>query len=286
MTRTIEAFLESRLRDGGFVEMDQSAPTMEATRFGMEAARRSGIEPVPLRDAVEWVLGLWREEGGFAERPGAEAADAASTYYAARLLEIAGARARLHPGLKSLGAWLSKAWQDEADRTLDLLYYLARTATLLGIDVEPAVASEWARFLLACRDRSGSGALANVPGEESDVEHSYCGTQLLLGMGMPPAPSLRAWLRSCIDPEGGIRWAPGSPRRSLPTLYWGAHLALYLDVELDPSGVEAVLAPLRNPDGGYGSPRSSIWQTYCAVSASLIAEISAGRRPRADLGLE
>jgi prenyltransferase beta subunit len=280
----IEAFLSKRLwGECAFVEVGERIPTLEATRFGMEAAIRSGLDLVVSESARSWVRTLWSPEGGFASDSEALRPDLASSYYAVRLLLTTRDRTVLDEIRPALTRWLIEQWDKPYNRNVDTVYYLVRAVKLLESPVERDVSQSWREFLWSCQDRLGG--FGKTPGSAPDIERTYCATHLLLLLGEPISNLTAHWLQECVELDGWIIWSPTDSRRSHGTLYWGSHLALLIEAERrwdSPQLVEKT----QNSDGGFGFNGSSLWDTYCAVSADLIAKIALGTRTRAALCLE
>ncbi len=282
---SVATFLQTQARDGrSLLEPGERAPSIEATRFGVETALRARIAPPIERDAtLQWLESLATDDGfrSMVDAP----PQLGATYYAVRLfhlLEAPAHRARYGP---LLIRGLETAFSDLSNRDVDQLYYLCRALQLSDTLERSSIKPQLIEFFHACR--APTGGFGNKPGEVGDIEHTYCAVGALKLLGQDARPLVDAdWVRACAGPDGWIQWGPDDPKRTFGTLYWGTHLALNVNIPLEWERIRELVATSANADGGWGPQMSTLWNTYCAVSASLIADVALGVVPRSALGLE
>ncbi|HEY2667349.1 MAG TPA: prenyltransferase/squalene oxidase repeat-containing protein [Actinomycetota bacterium] len=258
---------------GVFTEPGEAEPTLEATRFGVEALVALG--GAPRESVLDFVEACWRPDGGFAMLAGEAEISLAATYYALRLRELVGhadpARGRV------TARWLIDRMlpgaTGDADEGVDIdeLYYALRSWQILGFLPTDSHRLALVNFMLGCAGERGGFGL--VQGAASDIERTYCCVHGLRILGLDP-PRLevhRAWASACIA-EGRFYATPERLVYSLPTMYWGSRTAELLGIDPDWPAVEREVLAFRRADGGFGAqPSSSLWETYCALGALRLA---------------
>ncbi|HEX8205959.1 MAG TPA: prenyltransferase/squalene oxidase repeat-containing protein [Solirubrobacteraceae bacterium] len=271
------AFVRGRALDGGpFVEIDEEAPTVEATRFGLETLNTLGAGPSDeeRRVATELVRACHRPDGGFAPTEADEASALNSTYYAVRVMSAG--LVDLEPDREALARWLRAEVLPAGDTVevdVDELYYAIRAFQLAEIGFEQQERDAIEAFVARCADSGGGFAL--LPGQAPDIERTYCCLHTLQILGATEvAAEDRDFVAACFDGRR-IHWDPEHSKPASPaTMYWGSRAAqISRPPEIDWSGVAEGIDSFRRDGGGYafddGEP--NLWLTYCGARTSDIA---------------
>lgn len=270
-------FLEGRLAPTGlFVEVGDSAPTVEAMRFGLETMVGIGrqIGHDLRRNCATFLMECLRGDGGIAPRLAAAASELSSTYYAVRLVELGHVPAALLDR-RRIGGWITDRLFDGAaiDRAADVdeLYYGIRALQLMNApELDKARVEGVVDYIAQCA--SLQGGFGPAPWAPPDIERTYCCVHVLQALDRLSDANVHAsWIRRCVA-EGQVYWDPSRKRRSPGTFYWGLRAAAITGAQLAWNEVAAAIDGFKKKDGGYGNEGGSqLWHTYCCVNARRIA---------------
>ncbi|MEU8418242.1 hypothetical protein AB0C24_36055 [Amycolatopsis japonica] len=266
----VMTFVEScRGKDGLLVETDESAPSLEATRFGAEirALRGKGLT----RPELEFASAA-RTGGGYAMFRGG-APSLGATYYALRLYQLAGVTV---PDSAAVVRWVGEALCSGGKTIVDMddLFYGVRSLIILGARPEPSAAVAIRVFLGECT--KADRGCAFLPDRPSDIERTYCAVSIRQWLGTEQdhadAQASGPFVVSCDDGLGHIRMRPSEADWSLASAYWGARTVQLLNLAWPWAEVDVAVRRCARPDGGFGTnPASTLWETYCALRVMGIA---------------
>ncbi|MCK2215431.1 terpene cyclase/mutase family protein [Actinomadura sp. ATCC 31491] len=278
MTGTIETFLRGRSPAPGlYVERGGTQPTMEALRWATELRAMLDLAPRVKEEGLALVAACLRSSGAYAGSPDRPEPALDATYYATKVLALAGDPRRLTP---QLATWLSGVVFGPSGNVrldVDELFYAVRAMEFAGQSLDAGQAHRVATFVRACADPGGGFGL--LPGAAPDIERTYC-CVLMLGLltGWSAPAEHRAFVAACLR-DGLFLFRPGDPAGpSLAAQYWGLRAARLAGVPVAGEALRAYVAGLRNDDGGYGvrgggpGRGSTLWESYCALRVSALLD--------------
>lgn len=262
-------FLAARQRGPGeYVEASEHTPTMEALRWAAEISwLLSSDQPEPAA-----FLNQCRRPGGtFAMTVTDPRPSRAASYYAVRVLTLAGQREEVP---RELARWfaseLATPGQPAASDIDEMFYVLRALEQLDALSLlAPEVTASLVGFIQRCR--AADGGYGGVPGQRPDTEHTYCAVCSLLLLGCPLGEDdshvTAAWLRSRFaTPSGLAVLTATNDAPSLAASYWGFRAGEVLGATVWTDRLTGAVAGLRKPDGGFGArAHATLWESYCAL---------------------
>jgi prenyltransferase beta subunit len=267
MTSMIEKFLSERSAGSGlYAERGETQPTMEALRWGTEIRAMLGVRPLLSEEAHAFLAACLRSAGAYATSPDHPEPALNATYYATKILSLAGGPWKPAPELAVWTAGTVFGPSGNVRVDVDDLFYAVRAMQYANQEIPPDLARRAVMFLRACADPGGGFGL--LPGEPPDIERTYCCAMMLSLLSAWDSPSPHRAFTARTLRDGLFHMRPdASATRSLATQYWGARAAGMCGVPLPCDEICAFVVAKRNPDGGFGdeSRESTLWQTYCAM---------------------
>lgn len=269
----LTAFLnQCRDESGRFVETDEDRPNLEAARFGAEILHLVG--GVPSETELRFVADRHRG-AAYAMDDDADEPALGATYYALRLLELAG---RGPTDAQDTARWIVETLFTEDRVTVDMddLFYGIRALNLTGTRLSSSEENAVRTFLRTCTHVDGGYGL--LPDAPADIERTYCAVAISLWIGgdgdRDATRAQESFVRSCYDDRGHMKMRPSAPDWSLATGYWGNRCAELLELDWPWAEVHAATAACRQSDGGYtAATGSALWETYCALRVLDIATL-------------
>ncbi|WP_257450266.1 prenyltransferase/squalene oxidase repeat-containing protein [Archangium lipolyticum] len=256
------SFLEKRLtRNGLFVEVGESAPTVESIRFGLDtmASIDKEVDESVRRSSAAYLLECLLPDGGFAISARSTQSKLSSTYYAVRLFELKRVDGGL-PDRHRTSEWIIGQLFDGAgiaeSVNVDELYYAARALQLMAApELDHSRIDTVVRYIKRCCSPAGGFGLS--PGAPADIERTYCCLHMLQTLGHLHDPEKHAkWVSSCII-GGQVYWDPSGAKVSPATFYWGLRAASIAGAEVAWSDVASAIRNFEKEDGGYGDEAGS-----------------------------
>lgn len=272
----VDFLLACQHRGGGFGLVPGFPADLESTYRAIESLRLVGGDVPRVNRCAAWISSCRHTSGGYANRPGGDDPDVASTFFALHALALL----RSPPeDSETTAGWLAEHLQREANENggaeVDAVAYGVLALALLSREPPAAVRT---RFALLSR-QVDRGGFAGFGATAHTGSTALAATALRL---LPKHPGenehdrgLLAWLASLRRDDGGYGW-PNSRYSTLPNTVHvlttlGAIRASLSEREL--SQTRRFVLRCRSPQGGFGSRPGrtpTVLHTWQGIRAALL----------------